>query len=292
MSEKQAQRRIGELLEGWMTVMHGRDGVMSREDGSDLRNDELRLPKLTVEERSSATRDDPIWHVSPSHQADHAILMFHNLMYAFDSMVVSDDRGTIRLHLSAEFTLIRALIEAASVALWVLGPEDSDTRVIRALRLKHSELTFSKKLAIRYSELADTDTDGARTAQETFVNGQLEDLATMAANAGVPPREAMRPASPGTIASEAGQYLPALGPALAYWYWSTASSVAHSEPGNVRTLADMQFVGVDVRDQPIAHFEPSAIEIWNHLNVAHQMISVAHQLWNQRAAPSPSMSEA
>jgi len=49
-------------------------------------------------------------------------------------------------------------------------------------------------------------------------------------------------------------------------------------------FADMKFSGVDVRDEPIAHLEPSAVTIWKHLEVAHLVISVAHALWNRRAA--------
>jgi len=284
VSEEQAQQKIGGLLNGWKDAMHGRDGVMSREDGSDLRGDELRLPKLSIEKRSAATKTDPLWHVSPAHQADNGIQTFHNLMRAFDSMVLSEDRTQMRLHLSAEFVLIRALIEAANTAVWVLGPEDSDGRVARSLRLRHSELSYSRKLAIKFSELAGPDAQDALDAQDEFVSGQLTDLATMASDAGIEVSRVVKSVSPGTIASEAGVYVPDLGSALGYWYWSTASSIAHGEPANMRELADMTFIGVDVRDQPVAQVDPSAVAIWNHLKVAHDIIAVAHALWNRRAA--------
>jgi hypothetical protein len=284
VSEEEAQRKIGGLLNGWRNAMHGRDGVMSREDGSDLRTDELRLPKLSLEKRSAATKTDPLSLVSPAHQADNGIQTFHNLMRAFDSMVLSEDRTGMRLHLSAEFVLIRALIEAANTALWVLGPDDSDERVARSLRLRYSELSFSRKLAIKFTELAGPDAQDALEAQEEFVNGQLADLATMATGAGIDARRAMRPVSPSTLATEAGVYVPDLGGALGYWYWSTASSIAHGEPANMRELADMTFIGMDVRDEPVAQVNPSAVAIWNHLKVAHDIIAAAHALWNRRAA--------
>lgn len=284
VTEEQAQRKIAGFLNGWKEAMDGRDGVMSRVDGSDLRNDELRLPKLTLAERSSATKQDPLWHVTPSHQADHAILTFHNLMYGLDSMVLSDDRSRMRLHLSAEFVIIRALIEAASTAVWVLGPDDSDDRITHALRLRHNEIAYSRRLAIKFAELAGPGHEHALAAQEEFVDGQLQDLATMASKAGIDVSKATKPVAPGTIASESGTYVNGLSPALTYWYWSTASSVAHGEIANTSELADMKYIGVDVRDQPVAHIEPSAVSIWNHLKVAHELISEAHQLWNMRAA--------
>lgn len=284
VSEEQAQQKIGGLLNGWRDAMHGRDGVMSRADGSDLRGDELRLPKLPIEKRSAATKTDPLSLVSPAHQADNGIQTFHNLMRAFDSMVLSDDRAGMRLHLSAEFVLIRALLEAANTALWVLGPDESDERIARSLRLRHSEISYSRKLAIKFTELAGPDAQDALIAQEEFVDGQLTDLATMATDAGIDVRRATKGVSPGTLASEAGEYVPDLGGALGYWYWSTASSIAHGEPANMRELADMTFIGVDVRDEPIAQVDPSAVAIWNHLKVAHDIITVAHALWNRRAA--------
>ncbi|WP_136588176.1 MULTISPECIES: hypothetical protein [Actinomycetes] len=264
--------------------MNGRDGVMSREDGSDLREDKLRLPKLSVEKRSAATKTDPLSLVSPAHQADNGIQTFHNLMRAFDSMVLSDDRRGMRLHLSAEFVLIRGLLEAANTALWVLGPEESDERIARSLRLRYTEISYSRKLAMKFTELAGPDAQDAFIAQERFVNGQLADLATMATDAGLEVKRATKPISPSTLASEAGTYVPGLGDALGYWYWSTASSIAHGEPANMRELADMTFIGVDVRDEPVAQVDPSAVAIWNHLKVAHDIITAAHVLWNHRAA--------
>ncbi|WP_100812234.1 hypothetical protein [Microbacterium sp. BR1] len=283
VSEQEAQQKLGGLLEVWRRSMHDRDGVMSREDGSDLRGDELRLPKLPATERSVATKNDPLLHVTPAQQADHAILTFHNLMRGFDSMVVNDNRDELRLHLSAEFVMIRALYETAAAALWVLGPDSSDERITHSLRLRFGELTHSRKLTIKYAELADDDT--GLQAQEDFVAGQLEDLTQMASQAGLDARTVRKAITPGNLVIEAGQYVDELSPALTYWYWSTASSIAHAEPSTINLLADMQFIGVDVRDQPIAHVEPSAVAIWNHLDVAHKMISQAHELWNRRAAP-------
>jgi hypothetical protein len=207
-------------------------------------------------------------------------------MRALDSMVVSDDRTELRLHLTAEFVIIRALIEAATTAVWILGPEGGDERIARSLRLRHMELSYSRKLSIKFAELTDSDVEEELQAQEQFVGGQLSDLMTMASKAGIETRDVVRSVSPGTIAAEAGGYVPELGSALCYWYWSTASSIAHGEPGNITGLADMRFIGIDARNEPVAHVEPSAVAIWNHLNVAHEVIREAHALWNRRAAPS------
>ncbi|MGK0721792.1 hypothetical protein [Leucobacter sp. W1478] len=287
VSEDEAQGLISGLLESWKKQMGDRDGVMSRPDGSQLRYDELRVPKLLVEDRSIQTREDPPRNVSSAHQADHAIQTYHNLMRGFDEMVVSDDRETLRIHLSAEFVMIRALIEAASLAVWILGPEDSDMRVARAMRFRHTELNFSKKLAIKFAELDGVESEKEANAQEEFVNGQIQDLRLVADRAGISWGQVKRSANPGLIAEEAGSFVPGLSPALTYWYWSTASSIAHGEPDNMSQLSDITFIGVDVRDEPVAHMEPSLVTIWNHLKVAHTIIETAHVLWNKRADPRP-----
>lgn len=286
IGEDEAQRKIAGTLQGWKNAMDGREGVMSRHDGSELRNDELRLEKLPLELRSSATKNDPLSHVTPAAIADHAIGTFHNLMRAFDSMVIGDDRASMRLHLSAEFVLIRALMEAATTALWLLGPDESDERITRALRLRRTELNFSKQLALNFHKHSGIDDDGVMEAQTTFIDGQMEDLVTMADRAGIQRTAWKQSATPMAVALGAAEYVPDLGSAVTYWYWSTASSIAHAEPANMYLLADLRFIGVDVRDEPVAHADPSASSIWKHLDVAMRLIGRAHELWNLRSGES------
>ncbi|KJC65729.1 hypothetical protein [Agreia bicolorata] len=282
-AEEAAQGRIVGLLNGWRNAMADRDGAMARNDGSDLRLDELRVPKLAINRRSSETRDHPPEHVTAPEQADHAIGTYHNLMMGLDAMVVDDDRAGIKLHLTSEYVIVRALIEAATTALWILGPDDSDTRVERALRLRHDELMYSKNLAKNYARYSHALNGDEYRAQEKYVAGQVSDLKTLTADAGLDFARVIAKLSPSTIAAEGGVYVPELGGAMTYWYWSTASSLAHGEPSNTRTLSDMKLIGVDHRNAPIAHVEPSATSILQHLEAAHALITKAHQLWNERA---------
>ncbi len=285
--EDEALGRIAGALKSWREQMGDRSvGIMSRHDGSDLRGDELRVPKLPRERRSRATQNDPLTHVAPSELADHAIGTFHNLMRAFDSMVVNDERTEMRLHLSAEFVLIRALIEAATTALWLLGPDDSDERILRALRLRYDELLHSRNLTTVYNKYADIADDDAAQAQEAFISGQIDDLAEVARSADIAWAEVKKRPGPKLIALEAGEFAPELGPAMTFWYWSTASSIAHAEPANLYLLADLRFIGVDVRDQPVAHAEPSGAAIWKHLEASILLIRHAHRFWNLRSRAS------
>lgn len=255
--EQRAQSRIVGLLNGWRDAMGGREGIMSRNDGSELRGDELRVPPLPEARRSLHTKEHPLEHVTAPEQADHAIGMYHNLMIALDAMVMHDGRNRMRLHLTAEYVMIRALLEAASTALWILGPDDSDTRVTRALRLRHDELKHSMNLARTFARHSNTLQDSEFLSQQDYVNGQIEDLQTMAADAGLDPSTVTKNVTPSVIAVESGVYVPDLGGPLTYWYWSTASSLAHGEPANMRTLSDTKLIGVDHRNNPVGHVEPS-----------------------------------
>jgi hypothetical protein len=283
--EEKAQRQIGGILESWRTLMDDREGIMAREDGSDLRGDELRVPPLSKARRSSETQLHPLEHVTVPDQADHAIGSFHNLMRAFRHMVI-DDSGEvvlIRLHLTAEFVLIRAMIESASTALWLLGPDEEETRVARALRLRYDELDHAANLAKNYAKFSGSVESSYRQAQTSFVEAQKADLQALAGDAGVEWSEVRKTLTPSSIANEGGAYLAEIGGPLTYWYWSTASSLAHGEPANLRDLSDVSLLGVDHRNRPVAHLEPSAVSIRAHLKVTVDLINKAHQLWNIRA---------
>jgi hypothetical protein len=149
--------------------------------------------------------------------------MFHNLMFGLDAMVMNDSRDRIRLHLTAEYVIIRALLEAATTALWILGPDDSDTRVTRALRLRHDELKHSLNLAKNFAKFSNTVHGREYLAQEAYVEGQIEDLKTLAADAHLDLASVTRNVTPSIIAAEGGMYVPDLGGPLTYWYGSTAS---------------------------------------------------------------------
>jgi hypothetical protein len=81
-----------------------------------------------------------------------------------------------------------------------------------------------------------------------------------------------------TIAVEGGTYVTGLGGPLTYWYWSTASSLAHGEPANMAAISDLTFIEGDHRDSPIGFVEPRAASIFLHLEAAHQLITKAHEL--------------
>lgn len=283
-AEDKARDDIGRFLNGWKEAMWERSGIMPRADGSALRADELRVPTLPKMERTQVTQEDALSYLSSAMRADYALGHFENLMRALDAMLLNEDRTELRLHLAAPYVHIRALIEAATTALWILGPENSDDRVTHALRLRYDELTFSHRLAEKYATYAgDDDSLKARDAHVEFVSGQLQDLKTVTEKAGLSFKHVQEGAAPSLVAAEGGAFAPDVGKATAYWYWSTASSIAHGEPNNINMLADMKLVGVDERDAPVAHIDPSAVNVWLHLNVAYELVRAAHKLWNQRA---------
>jgi len=286
-AERAALQTLGGSLNRWKTEMADRTGVMRAADDSDLRLDELRVPKLRPEDRSTETKKNVLNFVKVADRADHAIGNFHNLMGAFDSMVVNEARDELTVHLSAEYAIIRALLEAVSAALWVLGPDDSDTRVLHALQMRFSELQFAKKLPKRFAELNGDDPKEFATPEIKFIDGQLQDLKKITSNAGLDWGDVAKETSPSSLIIGGAMYAPDVGSAVAFWYWSTASSLAHGEPSNMTELSDLSLIGVDFRNEPVALAEPSLVSILAYFKVTITLINAAHALWNRRAGSPP-----
>lgn len=103
--------------------------------------------------------------------------------------------------------MIRALIEAASLAVWILGPEDSDMRVARAMSFDIRNST-SPKIGDYSPNWTALSLRKEANAQEEFVNGQIQDLRLIADRAGISWGQVKRSANPGLIAEEAGSFVP------------------------------------------------------------------------------------
>lgn len=72
--------------------MADRKGITSRNDGSDLRGDDLRVLQLPRDRCSTQTREHPPEQVTAPQQTDRATGMFHNLMFGLDAMEYAANR--------------------------------------------------------------------------------------------------------------------------------------------------------------------------------------------------------
>jgi hypothetical protein len=99
---------------------------------------------------------------SPQHRVDHAA--WSAIAHAIDHLhavkaLVIDAR---KLHPYAPYSLLRAAIENAATAVWLLEPSDRSTRLERCLRLAYNEAAESGNAR----ELIPKAFEGKRTAEE------------------------------------------------------------------------------------------------------------------------------
>ncbi len=105
-----------------------------------------RIQKPEPPERSVLAADN---RATNPMQLDHFVS--YCLMQAVDlgramRTMLRDDDGSLLIPIMALYPLVRAQIESASLAMWVMAPEDRRTRVLRRLQAAHDELAHERAL--------------------------------------------------------------------------------------------------------------------------------------------------
>lgn len=143
------------------------------------------------------------------------------------------DEPEIELHLFADFTLLRPIIEALASIVWILGDERQDLRVKRALLVANAELRQLQEY------LKTLEKEGLKDSALTYSGEQYEKLLTKAATqAGLNLTTALpdRATSPTTVVKGAGHYVP--GPRLdTFQHWALSSANVHGQIVGVLTKA-------------------------------------------------------
>ncbi|WP_166871503.1 hypothetical protein [Salinibacterium sp. ZJ450] len=103
-----------------------------------------RLQTFKVQPRSSLAGDDRASTTDAvSHQARGLLSVGADHIKAVSDLLMKADT----MPAFAGFTLTRSALECAGVALWLIGPPDRDTRVLRAIQLSRESLNDSRRLA-------------------------------------------------------------------------------------------------------------------------------------------------
>lgn len=79
------------------------------------------------------------------HFVSYCLMQAIDLGRAMRAMLRDDD-GSLLIPIMAAYPLVRAQIESASLAMWVMAPEDRRTRVLRRLQAAHDELAHERAL--------------------------------------------------------------------------------------------------------------------------------------------------
>ncbi|MFD7871503.1 hypothetical protein ACFV3I_13525 [Microbacterium sp. NPDC059771] len=118
--------------------------VVRRQDA--LRDAYDRLQRPPAQARSVIAADNQATNPMQLERfISYCIMQAVDLGRSMHSMVRAED-GTLQLPIMALYPLVRAQIESASMAMWVLAPPDRRTRVLRRLQAGHDELIHERAL--------------------------------------------------------------------------------------------------------------------------------------------------
>ncbi|GAA1223325.1 hypothetical protein [Rhodoglobus aureus] len=174
-----------------------------------LSDTHVREQRSPAAKSSSLGLDDAATNpVQISHFVSYCLMQAVDMANSMRAMILRED-GSLEVPVMALYPLVRAQIEGASMAAWVLAPPDRRTRILRRLQAGHDELT--QDAALVRSSL------GGKSATETSHVLRMEaqrqkahklHLRAVAAAQGIDPKEYenSRP-SWETIVREAGEAL-------------------------------------------------------------------------------------
>ncbi|MHA6668978.1 hypothetical protein ACX3O0_08920 [Homoserinimonas sp. A447] len=138
--------------------------------------DYAKLAPLKPGLGSELAEDDAVLAPLPASQlVETCLVAAADCLMAIELLLVEDDG--IFLYSFAQYPLLRAVIEASTQVLWLLGPDDRRLRVIRNLRARHAESRHDEVLygaipgvPARLDELGKKRADAERAARAAIAD--------------------------------------------------------------------------------------------------------------------------
>ncbi|MCX5216107.1 hypothetical protein OG689_44035 [Kitasatospora sp. NBC_00240] len=203
-----------------------------------------------VADSSPLAADDAKTHpYRLSHSAHLALVVAVDHLQALASSIKgssADNRQDVLIHTHAQFTLIRAALENAARAVWLLGPKSRDDRIKRVLALHLADLVNSQKLAEVLAISAETGPDPKHMANIESRRAQIRSLLAAAGltPAGLPPDQLLQAQRrvlkfPGyeVMVADAGTHI---GDAHVRLFWKACSSLAHGDLSGTLAVLDRE----------------------------------------------------
>ncbi|OLR92562.1 hypothetical protein [Actinokineospora bangkokensis] len=222
----------------------------------------------------------------------------YNLSHAVVEVLLSavDHLETLRLVVQEQqtlparggFTLVRAVLENAAVAVWLLAPASRDERVFRLLRWEWADAEDSDSALLLMAEMATDPTRSAEVRQNAADqrDKRKQSLQKLAQDRHLSQNQVSqvcaRPVKWADILKGAGDAARELTGDRAKWAWMICSGLAHS-----RRWAVIGFLKYEVTPGPTAdlhHLKVSADEerLAIMVNIAVLMLAEAWRLFDER----------
>lgn len=172
-----------------------------------------------------------------SHAAASALVVAVDHLQAIRRMTdgcPSCESTLMTFQVAAHWTLLRAALENACRAIWLLGPAERSERVLRALR-------------VQADNVANSDA-AAKLLNPNLVRPKGERIARVkgiASGAGLSPGKAVEPIRYAEIVGYAGNFIADLGDHVKF-LWRACSGAAHGDAWAVLSLQERQ--ALDIAD--------------------------------------------
>lgn len=180
------------------------------------------------------------------------------------------------IHISAPFTLLRAALENAATAVYLLAPSDRPTRITRRLKLQWADYLDAEN-ARTLMEQADPDRQNARKRrlQETARNAGLTEETVSSLLA--------RPPGYATIVAEAGRAAFGEHGDLAVMLWMVNSGIAHARTWAGLSVFDRHELASPRDGYATLRLSGSQTKIFQHAQLTAAMITRGWNLLDQRS---------
>ena len=200
-----------------------------------------KIAGITPKPRSVMGVDDRLTvPVQLSHAVGYAISVAVDNLKALIALLETKD-GLV-IYQVAQYPLLRSAIESAAVAVWLLGPEDRQTRILRLLKVRMDEVIYDQALIKRMAADHEGDTHEERSKANEMRRRARDKrremtaaLATIATHRDIA-YEDYEKGQPGwfQLIDEAAQYAFAARKDIAASTWMALSGLTH--PSSARGL--------------------------------------------------------
>jgi hypothetical protein len=207
-------RQVDSLLERYATIAQLRAKPTSELGDDDRRTSWLQLSHYVASCMSMAT---------------------DNL--AATKQLLLPDGEQLEHRVTAHFPLLRAALESASTALWLLRPDAQRDRIIRLLQLRMTDIDYDLTLIKAAAKIADLTTPQGRSASQAAIRGgvarrkrHMEQMTKIAETEGISVDDYTGGAPGyGVIVEKATDY-PDLNGRYAATVWRLISGLTHPSP--------------------------------------------------------------
>lgn len=220
---------------------------------------------------SSLRRDDEETH--PYRLSHEVVMALISAVDHFESLrVLVQEAGVMPAR--AVFTLLRAGLENASIAVWLLSPVNRNERVVRLLRLVWADVEDN----LRALSLVRAEPPQSREERKT-------ELQQMARNRGLTEEQVSQVASKPSwtsIVRTAGDEARQLTGERAQLVWTLSSGIAHARKWAALSILDR--VEPPVEDGDIVRLKLKASDRWVMVvaNIAALMLAEGWRLFDER----------